>query len=268
MNETTKEQHPTPQAQTTTTRCSLATTATTSTTRSIRRLATSNVSSSSSKQPTPDPFLHGGEHCLHSENLAFDMDVWYPPLAGFTFASVFFTLTRRDAEVIVAFSNTTRRHVERKTNNRNKNVRPNEIGLAMDHGSCHSSSSLGTENRPCVAKRSTSIILRASAGHASINRMKKLLIQWCWMTKTTTTACCNRTSKIVTFFYILYLMLSQANLLVKIQCRLANGFSRGLHLQCLAQVGRIQLLGIGLTSWQSSVIQQLGKLRQNIMLSL
>ena len=134
MKETTKEHHSTPHAPTTsTTTGSLASTATTSTTRSIRRLATSNVSSSSSTQPAPDPSLFGGEHRLRSENLAFEMDVWYPPLADFTFASVFLPLTRRDAEAIVAFYNTTRRHVERKTSNRNKNVRPNEIGLAMDH---------------------------------------------------------------------------------------------------------------------------------------
>lgn len=52
-----------------------------------------------------------GEHRLRSENLAFDIDVWYPPLAMHTFASVFLPMTRLEARAIVAYYNATWRHV-------------------------------------------------------------------------------------------------------------------------------------------------------------
>ncbi|CAB9505654.1 AIG2-like family [Seminavis robusta] len=48
-----------------------------------------------------------GEHHLRSENLAFDIDVWYPPLAEHTFSTVFLPLKRREAEAIVAYYNAT-----------------------------------------------------------------------------------------------------------------------------------------------------------------
>ena len=41
------------------------------------------------------------EHRLRSENLPFDIDVWYRPLARFTFPSLFIPLTRRAASAIV-----------------------------------------------------------------------------------------------------------------------------------------------------------------------
>lgn len=54
--------------------------------------------------PAASPPMNG-EHRLRSENLAFDIDVWYPPLANHTFPSVFLPLTRRDAQAIVAYYN-------------------------------------------------------------------------------------------------------------------------------------------------------------------
>lgn len=52
-----------------------------------------------------------GEHRLRSENLAFDIDVWYPPMADHTFASVFLPLTRPEAKAIVAYYNATWRSI-------------------------------------------------------------------------------------------------------------------------------------------------------------
>jgi len=52
-----------------------------------------------------------GEHRLRSENLAFDVDVWYPPLAAHTFASVFLPLTRLEAQAIVAYYNASWRSI-------------------------------------------------------------------------------------------------------------------------------------------------------------
>jgi gamma-glutamylcyclotransferase (GGCT)/AIG2-like uncharacterized protein YtfP len=55
--------------------------------------------------------IMNGEHRLRSENLAFDIDVWYPPLAAHTFASVFLPLTRLEAQAIVAYYNASWRHI-------------------------------------------------------------------------------------------------------------------------------------------------------------
>ena len=55
--------------------------------------------------------LSGGVHRLRSENLAFDIDVWYPPLAEYTFPSIFLPLQRQEAQALVAYYNVTRRHV-------------------------------------------------------------------------------------------------------------------------------------------------------------
>ncbi|KAH3758821.1 hypothetical protein Pelo_9340 [Pelomyxa schiedti] len=43
------------------------------------------------------------EHRLRQENLAFDIDVWYPALQRFTFDTVFVPLTRTEAAAIIAF---------------------------------------------------------------------------------------------------------------------------------------------------------------------
>ena len=52
-----------------------------------------------------------GEHRLRSENLAFDIDVWYPCLAAHTFRSLFLPLTRAEAEAMIAYYNAAWRHV-------------------------------------------------------------------------------------------------------------------------------------------------------------
>eukprot|EP01031_Cornospumella_fuschlensis_P030999 gene30999-37465_t len=50
------------------------------------------------------------EHRLRAENLAFDIDVWYPLLAKFTFRSTFMPLKRVEAEAIRAFHDVSWRH--------------------------------------------------------------------------------------------------------------------------------------------------------------
>jgi gamma-glutamylcyclotransferase (GGCT)/AIG2-like uncharacterized protein YtfP len=50
------------------------------------------------------------EHRLRSENLSFDIDVWYPHLQEHTFRSVFVPLKRIEAEAIRAFHNVSWRH--------------------------------------------------------------------------------------------------------------------------------------------------------------
>lgn len=48
--------------------------------------------------------MNGDKHLLlRSENLAFDIDVWYPPLAEhYTFGSVFIPLTRAEAQAVLS----------------------------------------------------------------------------------------------------------------------------------------------------------------------
>ena len=41
------------------------------------------------------------EHKLRSENLMFDIDVWYPRLKKYTFRTTFIPLTRAEARAIV-----------------------------------------------------------------------------------------------------------------------------------------------------------------------
>lgn len=50
------------------------------------------------------------EHRLRAENLAFDIDVWYPLLAHFTFRTTFLPLRRKEAEAIRAFHDVSWRH--------------------------------------------------------------------------------------------------------------------------------------------------------------
>lgn len=46
------------------------------------------------------------EHKLRSENLAFDFDVWYPPLARFTFPSECIPLSRPEARALLHYQET------------------------------------------------------------------------------------------------------------------------------------------------------------------
>eukprot|EP00808_Paulinella_micropora_P010443 g32454.t1 len=43
------------------------------------------------------------EHKLRSENLAFDIDVWYPLLAPLTFKTIFYPLQRAEARAILHY---------------------------------------------------------------------------------------------------------------------------------------------------------------------
>ena len=54
----------------------------------------------------------GSEHRLRSENLPFDIDVWYPTLEQFTFPTEFLPLTRPEAVAILHYQDT--RFSERK----------------------------------------------------------------------------------------------------------------------------------------------------------
>ena len=47
------------------------------------------------------------EHRLRSENLAFDIDVWYPPLAEHTFHTEFLPLRRAEAAAIIGYHDVT-----------------------------------------------------------------------------------------------------------------------------------------------------------------
>ena len=46
------------------------------------------------------------EHRLRNENLPFDIDVWYPALAEFTFPTIFLPLQRSEAQAILNFYQT------------------------------------------------------------------------------------------------------------------------------------------------------------------
>ena len=52
------------------------------------------------------------EHSLRSENLPFDIDVWYPRLAKHTAATTFLPLTRREALAIMSYHDATWRHAK------------------------------------------------------------------------------------------------------------------------------------------------------------
>ena len=48
--------------------------------------------------------ISGSEHRLRSENLAFDIDVWLPPLENHTFRSEFLPMTVDEATAILAYN--------------------------------------------------------------------------------------------------------------------------------------------------------------------
>lgn len=54
---------------------------------------------------------YNSEHRLRSENLSWDIDVWYPSMAEFTYASTFIPLTVAEAKAIIAFHDASWRHV-------------------------------------------------------------------------------------------------------------------------------------------------------------
>lgn len=59
-----------------------------------------------------DQLQINSEHRLRSENLPFDIDVWYPVMAPFTFRTQFVPLTRTEATAIVHYQQ--RRYVPRR----------------------------------------------------------------------------------------------------------------------------------------------------------
>lgn len=63
-------------------------------------------------QPTNLSF--DSEHRLRSENLAWDIDVWYPKLKDFTFPSIFLPLKLSEARAIKAFNDVSWRHCQDK----------------------------------------------------------------------------------------------------------------------------------------------------------
>ena len=65
----------------------------------------SSSASSDWKNETKAMLGINSEHRLRSENLAFDIDVWYPSLAAFTFATRFLPLSRTEAEAILHYQN-------------------------------------------------------------------------------------------------------------------------------------------------------------------
>ena len=50
------------------------------------------------------------EHRIRSENLSYDIDVWYQPMKDHTFFSCFVPLSRSEAQAIEAFHDATWRH--------------------------------------------------------------------------------------------------------------------------------------------------------------
>jgi hypothetical protein len=52
------------------------------------------------------------EHRLRSENLAWDIDVWYPKLKDFTFPSIFLPLKLSEAKAIKAFNDVSWRNYQ------------------------------------------------------------------------------------------------------------------------------------------------------------
>jgi hypothetical protein len=51
------------------------------------------------------------EHRLRSENLSWDIDVWYPLVKDYTFRSIFVPLRLNEAKAIKAFHDVSWRHV-------------------------------------------------------------------------------------------------------------------------------------------------------------
>jgi gamma-glutamylcyclotransferase (GGCT)/AIG2-like uncharacterized protein YtfP len=54
---------------------------------------------------------YNSEHRLRSENLSWDIDVWYPTVTDFTYPSTFIPLSLDEAKAIIAFHDATWRHV-------------------------------------------------------------------------------------------------------------------------------------------------------------
>lgn len=52
------------------------------------------------------------EHRLRSENLAWDIDVWYPRLEEFTFETIFLPLKLSEAKAIRAYHDVSWRHAQ------------------------------------------------------------------------------------------------------------------------------------------------------------
>jgi gamma-glutamylcyclotransferase (GGCT)/AIG2-like uncharacterized protein YtfP len=63
------------------------------------------------------------EHRLRSENLPFDIDVWYPLVEQFTFPTSFIPLTLKEARSIVHYQDTRWNHRERLTSDNIKTLR-------------------------------------------------------------------------------------------------------------------------------------------------
>ena len=51
------------------------------------------------------------EHRLRSENLSWDLDVWYPRLKQFTFKTVFISLTIKERDAILRFNDVSWKNV-------------------------------------------------------------------------------------------------------------------------------------------------------------
>jgi hypothetical protein len=61
------------------------------------------MSNSSSDASARSALSIRSEHTLRSENLPFDIDVWYPRMRRFTFPTHFLPLRRREAAAVVRF---------------------------------------------------------------------------------------------------------------------------------------------------------------------
>lgn len=63
------------------------------------------------------------EHRLRSENLSFDIDVWYPILSKFTFKSVFLPISIQEREAIIRFNEVSWRDVRINNNLSTDNIK-------------------------------------------------------------------------------------------------------------------------------------------------
>lgn len=62
--------------------------------------------------PAASQLVIDSEHRLRSENLPWDIDVWYPPMKSFTFPTKFLPLTFEEAHAILAFHDVSWRHAK------------------------------------------------------------------------------------------------------------------------------------------------------------
>eukprot|EP01117_Protostelium_nocturnum_P014823 TRINITY_DN5682_c0_g1_i1.p1 TRINITY_DN5682_c0_g1~~TRINITY_DN5682_c0_g1_i1.p1 ORF type:complete len:514 (+),score=167.70 TRINITY_DN5682_c0_g1_i1:126-1667(+) len=74
----------------------------------------------------------GSEHKLRSENLPFDIDVWYPSLESVTFSTEFFPLTRTEAQSVLAYQDTRYRGKKRLTTRDVRNLNALEERLDVE----------------------------------------------------------------------------------------------------------------------------------------